>query len=220
LTAISHLEEHHWYNERLVATALDALKKNGFDVVYAPNREDALKILLSSIPANARVGVGGSVTLREVGIVEALKNRGNVVADHWTQGATLEDKLAIRRSHLSSDVFLSSANAVTLDGKLVNADGTGNRVAAMIFGPRKVIIVIGLNKIVKNLEEALQRIRNVAAPLNSKRLGLHSPCGETGKCDEEDCDPPDRSCNVITILERRPDKTDTTVMLVGESLGF
>lgn len=107
-----------------------------------------------------------------------------------------------------------------MDGKLLNADGTGNRVAAMIFGPPKVIIVAGINKIVKDAEEGLRRIRDVASPMNANRLGRNSPCGLKGTCVEDQCEPPERLCNIVTILERRPDMTDVTIMLVGETLGY
>jgi L-lactate utilization protein LutB len=213
-------EARDWYTGRMVKVTVDSLMKNGFTAFYVPSKEEALKKLLEIIPADAKVGVGGSVTIREIGLVKALEERGNPVADHWRSGLSKEELRGVRRSHLTSDVFLSSSNAVTMDGKLLNADGTGNRVAAMIFGPGKVIIVAGINKIVKNAEEGLTRIRNVASPMNANRLGYKSPCGLTGTCAEDQCEPPERLCHIITILERRPNETDTTVVLVGERLGY
>jgi len=220
LAIVSHLAELRWHNQTIAHATLKALRKNGFDAIYSATKQEALNTILSLIPTEAKVGVGGSVTLREIGIVEALSRRGNSLADPWTQGCTLEEKTAIRRSHLTSDVFLSSTNAVTLDGRLVNVDGTGNRVAGMIFGPKRVIIVAGVNKIVSDLDAALHRIRDVAAPLNTRRLKRKSPCGTTGRCDEQHCGFPDRACNVTVIIERRPSETPTTVVLVGENLGF
>jgi len=136
-------------------------------------------------PKGAKVGVGGSVTIREIGLVKALVERGNPMADHWRSDLSREELKEVRRSQPTSEVFLSSSNAVTMDGKLLNADGTGNRVAAMIFGPRKVIIVAGVNKIVKDVDEGLRRIRNVASPMNANHLGYKSPCGLTGICAED-----------------------------------
>ena len=213
-------EARHWYTEKIVEATLKNLNRNGFIALSVPSREEALRRVLEMIPVDAKVGVGGSVTIREIGLVDALVQRGNPVADIWRSGLSKEQLKEIRRSQLTSDVFLSSSNAVTMDGKLLNADGTGNRAAAMIFGPRKVIIVAGMNKIVKDADEGLRRIRNVAAPMNAKRLGYRSPCGLTGMCAEDECEPPERLCHIITILERRPNETDTTVVLVGERLGY
>ena len=209
-----------WHSQKLVETALSNLRKNGFTAFYVPSKEEALKKALEMIPPDAKVGVGGSVTIREMGLVKALKERGNPVADHWQPGLSKEEVDKARRSQLTSDVFLSSSNAVTMDGKLLNADGAGNRVAAMIFGPSKVIIVAGINKVVKDADEGLRRIRDVASPMNANRLGFNSPCGITGTCAEDECEAPERLCNVITILERRPTRTDMTIMLVGETLGY
>jgi len=208
------------YTEKVVQVTLKNLEKNGFTAFYVPSKQEALKKVLEMIPIDAKVGVGGSVTVRELGLVKALNERGNPLADLWLPGLSREELKEIRRSQLTSDVFLTSSNAVTMDGKLLNADGTGNRVAAMIFGPRKVIIVAGVNKIVKDVDEGLRRIRNVAAPMNAIRLGLKSPCGLTGMCAEDRCEPPERLCNIITIIERRPNETDTTVVVVGERLGY
>ncbi len=211
-------EEKKWFIERRIQKTLKALEKNGFKTVYAPTRTEALKEALKLIPQKAKVGIGGSVTVREIGLVEELVKRGNDVLETWKK-ITPEEDLAIRRGQLTCDVFVSSSNAVTEDGKLVNADGTGNRVAAMIFGPPKVIVIAGVNKIVKDVHEGIERIRNVATPMNVRRAGGTTPC-TVDVCNLETCEPPNRHCHAITILEKRPTKTDTTVMLVGEELGF
>jgi len=209
-----------WYSEKIIQTTLDNLKKNGFTTLYASTKEEATKKLLDLIPKEAKVGLGGSVTLREIGLVKALYERGSVLADHWRPGISKEESKQTRLNQLTSDVFLTSSNAITMDGKLLNIDGTGNRVGSMIFGPRRVIIVAGANKIVKDLDEALKRVRNVATPMNANRLKHKSPCALTGVCAEEQCETPERLCHIITILERRPSETDTTVLLVGERLGY
>ena len=128
------------------------------------------------------------------------------------------ERLRIRRAQLTCDVFMTGSNAVTMDGKLVNVDGTGNRVAAMIFGPEKVIVVAGINKIVRDLDAAEERIRSVAAPVNNSRIGLPNPCVKTGEC--MDCQGPTRICNVTTIIGKRPNTTEMHVVIVGEDMGF
>ncbi|MEM3003798.1 MAG: lactate utilization protein [Candidatus Bathyarchaeia archaeon] len=210
--------EKRWLIEKRLEQTSKALKSNGFKVVYAPTRNEALQEALKLIPRDAIVGVGGSVTVREIGLVEELERRGNKVLETWKK-ITPEEDLAIRKKQLTCDVFVSSSNAVTEDGKLVNADGTGNRVAAMIFGPPKVVVVVGVNKIVPDVHAGIERIRNVAAPMNVRRAGGTTPC-VVDRCNLEACTPPNRHCHVITILEKCPTKTDTTVILVGEELGF
>jgi L-lactate utilization protein LutB len=209
-----------WHSEKITQATLNSLKKNGFKAFYVPTKSEASERILEMIPANATVGVGGSVTLRELELVQALVERGNSVADHWRPGLSKEKLHQMRLIQLTSDVFLSSTNAITTDGKLLNADGAGNRVASMIFGPRKVIIVAGVNKIVRNAAEGLKRIRTVAAPMNAKRLRRDTPCGTTGICAKDQCGQPERLCNVITVIEGKPTETDITVVLVGERLGY
>lgn len=197
--------------------ALTALKANGFKVIYVDNSKEALDKVMSLIPKEAKVGIGGSVTVREVGLVKTLEKQGHTIFAHWDQSLKLKEKLEMRKKALTSEVYLTSSNAITLQGQLLNIDGTGNRVAAMIFGPKKVIIIVGANKLVDTLDEAFARIRNVSSPLNAKRLNLKTPCALTGKC--TDCNSPDRMCNITVILEKRPKLSDITVVLVGEDLG-
>ena len=215
------IEAREWYDEQMVDRTLKALRRNGFEALYASDKREAASVVLEMVPVDALVGLGGSVTLREIGIPEALKARGHRVADHWEareKGALAGEILEIRRQQLNSDVFITSTNALTETGELVNIDGGGQRVAAMIFGPRKVVVVAGANKIARDLEEGLHRARNVAVPMNAKRLNLRTPCAVTGAC--SDCESEDRICNVTTILHRKPRNTDITVVLVGERLGY
>ena len=197
--------------------ALNALKKNGFEALYADSAKEAHDKVMSIVPKEAKVGVGGSITLKELGLVEALRERGNIIFIKSNK-KTMEEQIEIRKKALTIDTYLSSSNAITLQGQLLNIDSTGNRVAAMIFGPKKVIIIAGANKLVDTLEEAFARIRNIASPLNARRLNLNTPCALTGKC--TNCDSPDRICNVTVILERRPKRSDITIILVGEHLGY
>jgi len=215
------MEAREWHEKLSVESTLSALERNGFDVRFYPTAEEALAGVLELVPEGAKVGLGGSVTLREMGLVDALEARGVAVANHWKagrEGASPEEVLEIRRAHINSDVFITSTNAVTETGELVNIDGTGQRVAAMIFGPKKVIVVAGVNKITGDLEEGLWRASNVAAPMNARRLHPKTPCAETGEC--SDCVAPGRICGITTIIHRRPSKTPFTVVLVGEKLGY
>ena len=211
-------EVRQWHTAKRVERTVNALKENGFEAVYASTRTDALQEVLNRVPTDALVGVGGSITVRELGLIDALNQRGHRVAEHWASDLAPDERMAIRRQQLTSDVFLTSSNAITESGHLVNVDGAGNRVAAMIFGPKKVIVVAGVNKIVKNLEEALDRVNNVAAPMNAKRLNRKTPCAVTGQC--TDCRSPERICNITTIIHRKPGRTDVTVLLVGEEMGY
>ncbi len=210
-----------WVLQKRVERTLAALEKNGFDSVYAPTREEAVAKVLDLVPKRALVGAGGSVTVRELGILEILKSRENKIADHWEahyKKLTPEQVMKTRRLLLTCDVLLTSTNAITETGQLVNTDHAGQRVAAMIFGPKKVIVVAGINKIVRDIDEALDRVRNTAAPMNAKRLNLNVPCTVSGVC--SDCNSQDRICNVTSIIERRPVHTDFTIVLIGESLGY
>lgn len=213
-------EAKKWYVDQRIRKTLDSLEKNGFQTFFASTGRDALNKVLDLIPSDAKVGIGGSVTVRQIGLVDALVKRGNPVAHHWKRFTSEEERLSTLRQELNSDVFVASSNAVTEDGKLINADGTGNRVAAMIFGPQKVILVVGMNKIVKDVAEGIRRIRDVAAPMNAKRLGRKTPCSLSGECNEDECNTSERVCHVTIIVERRPSKTDVAVILVGEELGY
>lgn len=207
-----------WYNETVGGAVVEALKKNGFEAEYCATGADAAERLLELIPEAASVGFGGSWTLKAIGISEKLAERGNTILDHGAPGLTSEEKADIRRKQQICDVFLSGTNALTMDGRLVNMDGSGNRVAAMIFGPGKVIVVAGTNKIVKDLDAAEERIQMKAAPINNKRLGTPNPCSRTGVC--MDCQGPTRICNVLTVISKRPSGTNFHVLIVGEELGF
>ncbi len=208
----------NWYRGQLINTVIDALRKNGFSAHYAEDKERAKDLVLSLIPPNSSVGIGGSVTIRELQLPQILRERGFKVIEHWIKGLSREESWRVRREEIMADVFLSSVNAITLDGKLIAIDGAGNRVAALAFGPKKVIVVVGINKIVRNVEEGLWRSRNIAALMNAKRLGLSTPCVKEGICRK--CSYPTSICRITLILEARPSFTDFHVVLVGEQLGF
>jgi len=201
-----------------IAGVIAALEKNEMEALYFSTSAEAREEVLRRIPREARVGVGGSVTLREMGLLEALEDRGNEVYDHWKEGLSKESRQEVGKKHQRSDVFLTSTNALTLDGKLINVDATGNRITSMIMGPQTVLVITGVNKIVKNLNQGLARLKKIA-PLNCQRRKDPTPCVQDLTC--HDCDTPARICRVTTIIERRPGAMkDFTVILVGEELGY
>ena len=191
------------------------LENRGFAVHEAATAAQAREMLLAMTSGAESEGVGGSMTIRELDVTDTMSARGQKVYWHWLPGA---DAAEMRRSAMFSDVYLCSANAVTEDGKLLFIDGTGNRAAALAFGPGRVILVIGANKLSGNEEEALLRIREQACGPNGKRLGLKTPCALTGKC--QDCSTSQRMCNVFLKLERRPGSHPVDIILVDEPMGF
>jgi hypothetical protein len=207
-----------FYQEKQVERTINALKKNNFEAFFVSDSKAAFEEVMSRIPDGATVGVGGSVTLAQIGLLDALGKRKIHLIWPRQQARNEEERLELTRKSFSSDVFLSSTNAVTEDGKLFNVDATGNRVGAMFIGPQKVIVVSGVNKIVKDIEAAEKRVKEWAAPQNAKRLNRKTPCTETGVC--SDCNSTDRICNIYVTLAKRPSRTEVVVILVGENLGI
>ena len=207
-----------WFIEKMMERTVKALSSNYFDAHSFTNRESLINSIMQYATPGSKIGIGGSLSVREIGLIERLSDQNTKVLDHWRQGLTKEEIGAIRLSQLTCDLFLSSANAITEKGDIVNIDGFGNRVNAMTFGPKKVIIIAGYNKIVPDINSALDRIKRVAAPLNAKRLGLPLPCAETGYC--HDCKTEARICRVTSIIQRRPSGTDVSVYLINEELGL
>jgi len=207
-----------WHRKLTLGNAVSSLEKNGFKSAWVETGAEAVQKILGLIPPGAVVGIPGSSTLKEINILEALKKRGNKILHHGEPGLSEQEKRAIQRSAMTADVFLSGSNAITLDGKIVNIDGVGNRVSALSFGPQKTIVVAGINKIVENTDDALNRIKNIAAPINAKRYGLDTPCVKTGYC--TDCDSPQRICNIINIISKKPKASDFHVILVNQELGY
>jgi hypothetical protein len=207
-----------WWVEEKAKKVIEKLVAHDFKAIYVRTKEEAAEEVWKQITPNQKIGVGGSLTIRELGILEKLEAQGNRVYNHWKPGLSKEDNLEIRKLQMSSDLFLSSTNAVTVNGELVNIDGIGNRVNSTNFGPGKVILVAGYNKMVEDVQEGINRIKNVAAPLNARRLNMDIPCAKVGKC--VDCNSPNRICRIIVIHERKPHLTDVLIILVGEELGY
>jgi len=207
-----------WRDETLGEAAVKALKKNGFDALYVRDIQDAAKKVMSFIKKGTTVGFGGSMTIRALRIADQAKELGATILDHNVPGLSPEEKMKILRSQLTCDVFVSGSNAITLNGEIVNVDGNGNRVAALSFGPAKTVVVVGVNKIVRDLEEAQGRIETYAAPMNNKRLDRPNPCVKAGIC--QDCSTETRICRAYQVLRRRPSLSDFTVVVVGSYLGY
>jgi len=207
-----------WHKEKVLENIKEKLIKREFNATILNTVEEIRDYIISAIPEKATVGIGGSVTVRETGVDRRLKERGNIVFDHWSAELNNEQKLEARKKAQSADYYLTGVNALTSEGQIINIDGAGNRVSSMIFGPSHVIAVAGYNKITKNTEDALRRIKNTATPKNSKRLGLDTPCVAKGFC--VDCRPPKSICRVTTIIDYKPALTDFTVILTSLELGF
>lgn len=203
--------------EELISRAVKGMEANGFTVARVQTGQEACNYLLSHIQPGTTVGVGGSVTVREIGAVEALTQQGCEVFTH--SGAPADKVAAIRRSARDADAYLTSANAVTRTGKLVLIDGAGNRVGAICDGPKDVYFIISESKIVDgDINAAIARIKKVACPLNARRLGLNTHCAATGICKPDECE--QSICRLTLVVDRTPRERHVTVILVEEALGY
>ena len=189
------------------------LQSRHFDAYYCRTGAEALEKALSLIPEGASVGWGGAMSAQQIGLIDALKAGNYRTIDR----ETVEDRDTAMHMHLNADVFLTGANAISLDGQMVNIDGTGNRVAAIAYGPKSVIVIAGMNKVAPTLEGAISRARNVAAPMNQQRFLLDAPCSQTASC--SDCKSIGCICNQI-LVTRHCREGRIKFILVGESLGF
>jgi len=211
-------EYRSWLWEKLAEKCVENLKKHGFDAHFFSTTNEAHRFIVDVTLDYESFGFGGSDTTRELGIPEELKVKGKTVYDHWQKDLTKEKDLDIRLNQGRCDCFFCSANAISVTGEIINVDGIGNRTNAMTFGPKRVIIVAGMNKVTQDLDAALKRVREVAGPMRAKSLGMKTPCAETGLC--SDCNAPQRICRITTILHRKPMLTDISVILINERLGF
>lgn len=204
-------------NAKLGEKVVAAMKKRFYGAYYCETKEEALQQALSLIDEGSTVTWGGSMSIQEIGLTKALHDGNYQVLDR-DLAQTAEEKEEISAKAFTSDVFLMSANGISEDGFLVNIDGTGNRIAALAYGPKKVIVIAGMNKVVKSLEDAKSRARNTAAPINEQRFNRKTGCNVTGCC--EDCMSEESICcqMLITRISRPSDRIQ--VILVGEDLGF
>ena len=193
------------------------LKKRHFEAFYCESRTAALEKALELIPEGASVGWGGAMSAQQIGLMDALAERNVKLLDR-SKAETPQERDRLMKQCLTADVFLTGANALSLDGQMVNIDGNGNRVAAIVYGPDSVIVVAGMNKVCDTLEQAVQRARSVAAPANSQRFSIAAPCNSTGSC--HDCTSVDCICNQILITRHCRPAGRIKFILVGEELGL
>ncbi len=207
------------WNEKVAEKLIKNLEKRRMEGSYAATAVQAREQVVAMITPGASVIRCGTMTAGEAGLWEAIAELPDVtLIDPYESGITVEEGLERRRQGMTADFMIASSNAITLDGKLVNLDGMGNRVAAMTFGPRKVILMMGMNKVTSDLESAMARVKHYAAPVNNIRLGLKNPCVKTGLC--SDCKSPTRICNMWSIIEGHMIENRIHVKLIGESMGY
>lgn len=207
-----------WVISQKVKRTIENLQKNNITACYIEDKKGVLEKINELISEGNTVSVGGSMTLFETGIIDFLRSGKYNFLDRYKPGLTKEDIKDIYRKSFSADAYFTSSNAVTENGELYNVDGNGNRVAAMIYGPDKVIVIVGVNKIVKDVNEAMERNKRTAAPANAKRLDRKTPCAKLGYC--VDCNTPDRICNDYVLIKKQGQKDRINVIIVGESLGY
>ena len=201
-------------NELLAQDLIKSLKTRNMNGYYAADKDEACKIALSLIDEGSSVTMGGAMSAVEIGLVDAVKE-GNY---EFIDRTTFPDAHAAGRAAFDADVFLSSANAMTKDGVIVNIDGTANRVSAIAFGPKKVIFIVGMNKVCDDIDSAMKRARNVAAPANAQRFDIATPCHKNGRC--SDCTSPDTICCQFLVTRFSRDGDRMHVILVNDNLGF
>ena len=203
--------------EQITAT-LAALAENNMQPYYCATKAEALAQVKALLKPGQSIGLGGSESLKQTGVLELVARPEYRLQNRYAPGLTRAQALDVMRQSFLADVFICSANAITQQGELYNVDGNGNRVAAMCFGPRQVVVVAGMNKVLGTLDDAVARARNVAAPANAQRFGIKTPCGLTGQCG--DCTSPDCICSKLVITRFCMPERRIKVVLVGEDLGL
>lgn len=209
----------YWTHEQKCRKAVTSLEQHGFTALFCATPQEAAEYIIAGAADSVTIGFGGSMSIVSLGVEQRLREQGKEILNHGPATFSRDQKMEIMRRQLTCDLFLSGCNALTLNGELVNIDATGNRVGAMLFGPRKVIVVAGRNKLVDGTpQDAIERIKAWATPPNSKRLNFKTPCATTGFC--SDCNSPDRLCRVTSIIDRKPRFTDIHVLVVNADMGF
>lgn len=207
-----------WLKESRVNSTINSLKKNGMNGYLVNSHEELIEKINELTNDGDTVSCGGSMSLFETGVIDYLRSGKYNFLDRYEDGLSKDDLKKLYRNTFSADVYFTSTNAITEKGELYNVDGNGNRVAAMLYGPDKVIIIAGINKIVENIEEAIKRNERVSAPANCKRLNRATPCVKVGHC--MDCSSEDRICNEYTIIRRQGNKDRIHVIFLNEELGY
>lgn len=205
------------YYEKRAQRLIAKLRERHFDACYCKDRQEALQQALALIPEGSSVGWGGALSAQQIGLMDAL-HAGNCRVIDRDKTHTPEERKAAMKQCLLADVFITGANALSMDGQMVNIDGVGNRVAAIVYGPESVIVIAGMNKVADTLEDAVRRARTVAAPVNKQRFSGDTPCLVTGVCG--DCKSENSICNQILITRNSRPAGRIKIILVGEELGF
>ena len=206
-----------WVNEIKINRTLEALRKNNMEGYLINTENELIHKIQELVNEGSKVSLGGSMTLFETKIMEHLRSGRYELLDRYKEGLTADEIKEIYRKSFFCDAYFTSTNAITEEGELYNVDGNGNRVAAMLYGPDKVIVIAGVNKIVKDINEAIYRVENLAAPANAKRLNRKTPCTVTGKC--MNCNSPERICREYTVI-RKPVPNRIFVLLFNEEYGY
>lgn len=208
----------NWIMEKRIERTIKALKDNNMNGYLVNSKEELLDKIKEICKEGELVSFGGSITLFETGVIDFLRNGNYNVLDRYKENLTPEDTKELYRKSFYADTYFSSTNAITEDGELYNVDGNGNRVAAMLYGPDKVIVVAGVNKIVKDVDEAINRNKQICAPANTKRLSIKTPCQVTGTC--MDCKSPQRICCEYTLIKRQKTSGRMHIIFLNENLGY
>ena len=207
-----------WVNEQKILRTIEALKKNNMNGYLVNTNEELIEKIKELVNEGSTVSCGGSMSLFETGVIEHLRSKRYKFLDRYKEGLRKEEIDNIFKESFFADAYFSSTNAITEGGELYNVDGNGNRVAALLFGPKKVIIVAGVNKIVKNLDEAIKRNREISAPANAKRLNKSTPCTKVGYC--MDCKSAEKICREYTLIKSQKDKNRIHVIFLNDSIGY
>lgn len=206
-------------SELVCLRTVNALQEHGFTAVYCASASQVADYLIQSATQAKTIGFGGSLSIADLDINSKLSASGAELLVHGNPDLSPEEKTSIMKRQQTCDLFLCGVNAVTTSGEIVNIDGIGNRVASSIYGPTKIIMIAGRNKIVEgDVADAIRRVKVYAAPTNAMRLNKNTPCAKTGAC--ANCNSPDRICRVTVILERKPSRSDITVLVVNQDMGF
>ncbi len=211
-------ENIKWVNEKKIEKTINNLKKNNINGYYVKDNDELINLIKDIAKEGEVVSVGGSMSLFESKVIELLRSGRYEFLDRYKKDLTQEDIKEIYRKSFFADTYFASANAITEDGKIFNVDGNGNRVAAILYGPDKVVLIVGVNKIVKNIEQAVSRNRAISGPANAKRLNLSTPCVKTGQCME--CNIEDRICCEYTVIKRQRNPKRMHVIFINDTLGF
>jgi L-lactate utilization protein LutB len=207
-----------WMYRKKIERTMENLEKNNMEAFLVEDENELIEMMGKTITQGSTVSVGGSMTLFETGVIDFLRSGKFNFLDRYADGLSPEDMKQLFRDSFSANFYFTSTNAVTETGTLYNVDGTGNRTAAMIYGPDNIIVIVGINKLVTTEDEAIERNREVSGPANAKRLSRKTPCTELGYC--TDCTSPDRICNSFTFIKRQGAKGRIKVYIVNKDLGY